>query len=248
MASTTRKQRELEAREQLILDVAERLVGERGYLGMNMDLIAQATEYSKGTIYQHFSSKEEVLTALTERMAKERVRLFEKAATFQGRPRERMAAVGLSFDLFAMLYPTYVHIEQIVTADSIRAKATERRLDSLQVKEVACLAITTGLVRDGIAAGDLVLPPGTTPEGLVMGLWMITYGGLSLIAGKPDLAPPSQGHPFPGDPSEILRRNQNAILDGYGWRPLTDEWDYEATRRRALTEVFPDEAHQAGLL
>jgi len=243
MATTTRKQRELEAREQLILDVAERLMGERGYLGMNMDLIAQATEYSKGTIYQHFSSKEEVLTALTERMAKERVRLFEKAATFTGRPRERMAAIGVSFDLFAALYPTYIRIEQIVTADSIRAKATPQRLDALQAKEMSCLAITSGLVRDGIAAGDLELPSGSSPETLVMGLWMITYGGLSLIAGKPDMA-----HPDLGDPSEILRRNQNAILDGYGWRPLTSEWDYEATRRRALTEVFPDEARQAGLL
>jgi hypothetical protein len=176
-------------------------------------------------------------------MARERVRLFEQAATFAGRPRERMAAVGLSYDLFAMLYPTYVRIEQIVTADSIRSKASPQRLDSLQARENACLAITTGLVRDAIAVGDLELPPGTSPEVLVMGLWMITYGGLSLIAGKPEMA-----HPDLGDPSEMLRRNQNAILDGYGWRPLTHEWDYEATRRRALTEVFSDEARKAGLL
>ena len=243
MATTTRKQRELEAREQLILDVAERLLGERGYLGMNMDQIAQATEYSKGTIYQHFSSKEEVLTALTERMSKERVRLFERAATFQGRPRERMAAVGVSFDLFAELYPIHVQVEQIVTAASIREKATQERLDALQAKDLACLGITTGIVRDGIAAGDLVLPPDTTPEVLVTGLWMITYGGLGLIAGKPSMA-----HPDLGDPSDVLRRNQNAILDGYGWRPLTDEWDYDATRRRVLTEVFADEARQAGHL
>jgi len=243
MATSTRKQREIEAREQLILDVAERLVGERGYLGMNMDQIAESTEYSKGTIYQHFSCKEEVLTALTERMAVERVRLFEEAATFRGRARERMAAVGLSFELFALLYPTYVHIEQIVTADSIRVKASVERLASLQGKEQACLAITAGLVRDGIAAGDLELPEGMSPEGLVTGLWMVTYGGLSLIAGKPDMV-----SDVVGDPSEILRRTQNAILDGFGWRPLSHEWDYEATRQRALREVFHDEARQAGLL
>ena len=50
MATSTRKARELEAREALILDVAERLVQEKGYLGMNMDQVAAATEYSKGTI------------------------------------------------------------------------------------------------------------------------------------------------------------------------------------------------------
>ena len=69
MATSTRKARELEAREALILDTAQRLVEERGYLGMNMDLVAEATEYSKGTIYQHFSCKEELLSALIERTA-----------------------------------------------------------------------------------------------------------------------------------------------------------------------------------
>ena len=155
-----------------------------------------------------------------------------------------MAAVGLSLDLFARLYPHHFQIEQIVTADSIRTKATESRHASLQEKELACMSVVTSIVHDGVAAGDLVLPEGSTAEGLVFGLWMTTYGGLALIAAKPDL----DAAGLPGDPYAVLRRTQNAVLDGYGWRPLFSEWDYEASRTRAMQEVFPDEAHRAGLL
>ncbi len=243
MATSTRKAREREAREALILDAAERLVQARGYLGMTMDLVAEATEYSKGTIYQHFSCKEELLSALTERTASERVKLFQRAATFRGSPRERVAAVGLSLDLFAALYPTHFAIEQIVTAELIRLKTSDQRRESLQQKEVACMAVVTGIVRDAIAVGDLVLPEGTTPESLVFGMWMVTYGGLSIAAAKPELE-----HLDVGDSFEVLRRTQNAVLDGYGWKPLSHAWDYEASRERAMKEVFPDEAHRAHLL
>ena len=242
MTTTQRKLRERQAREALILDVAARMVVERGYLGMNMDRIAEEAQYSKGTIYQHFTCKEDVLSALAERTAADRVDLFRRAATFRGRPRERMAVLGLSLDLFVALHPTHVVIEQIVTADSIQAKTSEVRRTSLQEKEVACMSIAAGLVRDGMAAGDLSMPEDSSPEALVFGLWMLTCGGLQILTGKPELA-----HLGFGDASSVLRRHQNAILDGYGWAPLTRDWDYEATRRRALEEVFPDEARRADL-
>jgi hypothetical protein len=35
-----------------------------------------------------------------------------------------------------------------------------------------------------------------------------------------------------------VRSNLQAFLDGLGWRPLSTEWDYEATAQRVLSEVF----------
>ena len=45
---------------------------EKGYLGLTMDRIADEAEYSKGTIYQHFTCKEEIVAALGIRSAKKR--------------------------------------------------------------------------------------------------------------------------------------------------------------------------------
>jgi len=242
MATTTRKQREIEAREVLILSVASRLLGEHGYLGLTMDQIAAATEYSKGTIYNHFASKEEVLLALVTETAKLRVAWFERAATFKGSPRERMTAVGVSLELFARLYPEHFTVEQIVTADSIREKIAPEGQDRLEACEQGCMNAVIGIVRDALANGDLELPEGTTPASLCFGLWTSSYGGLSLLKGKPALE--NLGIT---DPLAALRRNQQALMDGHGWKPLTHEWDYAATGERALNEVFPDEARQAGL-
>ena len=51
MSTSNRKEREIREREELILAVGRDLLLERGYLGMTMDKIAEATEYSKGLEY-----------------------------------------------------------------------------------------------------------------------------------------------------------------------------------------------------
>ena len=46
---------------------------------------------------------------------------------------------------------------------------------------------------------------------------------------------------------KALVRNQHILLDGYGWKPFSTEWDYEATQKRILDEVFADSLAKAGL-
>ena len=38
----------------------------------------------------------------------------------------------------------------------------------------------------------------------------------------------------------VLRRSGSVLLDGYGWRPLSAEWDYRKTMRRIYGELFPE--------
>ena len=59
-----RKQREFQQREQLILDTAQSMLHQHGYAQLTMERIAEAVEYSKGTIYNHFSSKEDMVCSL----------------------------------------------------------------------------------------------------------------------------------------------------------------------------------------
>ena len=50
MSIISRKQREFQAREELILDHARDLLRAKGYMGLNLDELAEQIEYSKGTI------------------------------------------------------------------------------------------------------------------------------------------------------------------------------------------------------
>ena len=54
MSTKTRKQREFEDRGKLFLREARRLLIEKRYSSLSMDQVAEALDYSRGTLYQHF--------------------------------------------------------------------------------------------------------------------------------------------------------------------------------------------------
>jgi AcrR family transcriptional regulator len=67
MASRERIAREREARSNLILDSAERLFVEKGYLETSINDIAEAAEFSRTSVYQYFASKEEIYLRILDR-------------------------------------------------------------------------------------------------------------------------------------------------------------------------------------
>jgi len=243
VTTISRKQREIQEREDLILNVAREMLLERGYLGMTMDRIATEIEYSKGTVYQHFSSKEDVLVALAGQTTRTRASLFVRAAQYQGATRDRMWAIGVADDLFMRLYPAHWQSEQIIRAVSIQSKATRERLSQLESTEMESFHAVSGIIRDAIAQGDPVVENESTPHQLAFGLWSMSFGAHFISASSPNLVLTGMS-----DGDESLRRNYNALLDGYGWTPLSSEIDYTATRQRVLEQVFPEEGRRVGLL
>lgn len=236
MTTLTRKQREVLERETLILNVARRLLLRHGFAALSMDRIAEEIEYSKGTIYQHFSCKEDLVAALVIETMEHRRRIFEKAASFRGRARERMTAVGVADELFHKLYPDHSRAELMVKGEQLWEKASPDRRNILLSKESSCAGVVIGLVTAGVADGDLTLPEGVGPEDVCFGLWSMASGACLVRGnGLADL------HLGLADEAASLMQNYQRLLDGYGWRPLSTEWDYRNTVERVTQEVFADE-------
>src|SRR5207302_10908597 len=61
------KEKQRQEREALILQVAEEVLMEKGYHEMSIDEIATRVGIAKGTVYLHFSSKEDLVVAIFER-------------------------------------------------------------------------------------------------------------------------------------------------------------------------------------
>lgn len=53
-------------REQKIIDAAQQLLMERGYLNINMNDVAQTAGLAKGTVYLYFKTKEELFLSVVE--------------------------------------------------------------------------------------------------------------------------------------------------------------------------------------
>ncbi|WP_165219949.1 TetR/AcrR family transcriptional regulator [Aquisphaera insulae] len=237
MSTLTRKQREVQQRELMLLDVARKILIEQGYAGLTMDRVAEATEYSKWTVYQHFATKEDLVAALLIQSTEHRLALFTRALTFQGRPRERLCALGVADELFTIKHPHSFRSEQIIKMADLENRASAARREAMERQDDCVMGWIRGVVDEAIAAGDLALPSPLTSGDL-------TFAMLAMVLGSHNLRV-NHGRMLEGllsaTPLAILRSSIHVLLDGYGWKPLQAEWDYPSTYLRIYEHAFADE-------
>jgi len=237
MTNLTRKQRELQQREQLILTTAQKLLSEQGYLGLTMDKVAEATEYSKGTIYQHFHCKEEVMANLCLQNIVKLATLFERALTFDGCSREKIAATMLSYIAFTLRYPEDLHNMHLIKNASFHEKISVETREKMLVIEHKLHETMTKIINFAIDEGDLQLnKEEIIAEELVMGLWSMVYGMLLLLS--TDIQFKQMGV---REPRSVLLVMMQHTLDGFKWSPLSHEKNYRASCKRIVDEMLVEE-------
>ncbi|EIJ42916.1 transcriptional regulator [Beggiatoa alba B18LD] len=235
MTKLTRKQRELLQREELILETASRLMQTHGYLGLTMDKIAEAIEYSKGTIYQHFTCKEEVLATLCVRTHSSMLDMFERVVKYPAPTRVRMSGLMLAYTLHVYLHPLEFHNFQVIKTTSFKDKLSPEKKQALLESELKTLDTVSSVPREAITNGDVILDPRLTPEELTFSFWAMSYGGLLILSSD-----------FPFDhmkirPHFVLQNTFLMYLDNMNWKPLSSEWDYAKSQREILENLFTEE-------
>ncbi|OAN38607.1 TetR/AcrR family transcriptional regulator [Mycolicibacterium iranicum] len=67
MAERWTRERRLEHTRSVLLDAAEEVFAEKGFTPATLDDIAHAAGYTKGAIYKHFATKEDLFLAVSDR-------------------------------------------------------------------------------------------------------------------------------------------------------------------------------------
>ena len=75
----TRKERERLIRKQEIIDASVKLFAGKGFNNTTLDDIAASSEFGKGTIYNYFSSKEEIYSEIVEDVSKNLKQIINQA-------------------------------------------------------------------------------------------------------------------------------------------------------------------------
>jgi len=229
MSLSTRKERQRREREDLILEHASDLFAEEGYLGFNLDRLAERVEYSKATLYNHFLSKEDLLAAVANRQLQERAELFSKALLFDGKTRERMCCVGAADEILSHRHQASFELMQLARAHSIWEKVSATTQQRFESGAKRCFQVASELVNQGRRAGDLPRTEEELPtEQVVAGLVAISRGTF-LLSRENSVFKVAIGKTA----ADFLFDHYDAYLDGLGWRPLSTEWDYATTRQRA---------------
>ena len=232
MTQISRKQREMQKRESQILAVARPILLEEGYQSLSMDRIAAQMEYAKGTIYNHFPNKEEIVMALALESLDLRRRMFEQASLVNPRSRYRMIAIGCACDTYALECQQHFAIEQMLRNSIVWDKSSHERQELIKKYEFRCMAIVAGVVRDAVASQDLVLPTGMSSEEFVFGFWALTYGTHALVQSSPSLLDIGVADPFLS-----IRYHAYTLMNGYQWQPLIGFEESEKFRESILDTV-----------
>ncbi len=223
MTALSPKQRAIRERETRILELARPMIAAGGLSTLNMEAIAQQIKSAKGTVYNHFPNKEEIVLALAVQAVEQRLELFNHAVMMRGKPRARIAAIGLACELYADRFRELFQAEILIRNDNVLEKTSAKRQEILRNCEGRCMHVVAGAVRDAVACGDLELQWSHAIEDIVFGLWSLVYGGLMIEVTSPSLA--DVGIRLP---RQAIRRNCNAMLDGLRWKPLYNREQYDA--------------------
>ncbi|MCG7495365.1 TetR/AcrR family transcriptional regulator [Vibrio sp. Of7-15] len=233
---TSKKQQAIADREQELLLIAKELVTQEGFANLTMDKIAKESPYSKGTVYNHFTSKEDVITALCIMALKQQNSMFQTALTFEGNSREKALAFHVAYRTFSRLEPILFMCVLTAKTPWIVEKTSTARNEQLNKLEEDVIAMADGIFLKGIEHGDLKLSPALSTDTIVFANWAVAFGSNSLINNATNSRCISRIQ----DPYSLLH-NINLVLDGLNWAPLSSDWDYKRTWNRIEQELFPTE-------
>lgn len=235
----SKKQQAIADREQELLHIAHQLVKAEGYANLTMDKLTAASPYSKGTIYNHFSSKEDVITALCNSALRHEISLFKKAQLFAGSSREKALALHQAYLLSAKMQP--ILFSCLLTAKSpwVQEKSSSARLTVQQELEKEVTQMVDLLLQQAIEANELQPKQAATIDLMAFANWAISFGGIALLSSASETYSIERlqgAHPF--------LFNLNCMLDGMNWLPLSSDWDYCQSWLRIEKEIFAAEQQQ----
>jgi len=235
----SRKQREIANRHALFLEIAESILVEEGFHLLSMERIAELAEYSKGTVYQHFTCKEEILIQLCIECMTQLHTMFVKAAQFEGSQRDRLIAIFYAHQLWARTDNNRADMMLHLSMHGVREKVTEQSLHQHDELEQNLVGLVNRIVHQAIEEGELPKHKHIQPAEIVFGAWSLSFGGQILQVS--DL--PLEELGFSNADMSMLR-TLNIMLDGLNWQPLHNEAQFKKLLKKFSTSLFADENKQ----
>ena len=139
--------KEAEERKEEILDAAEKLFGTKGFDHTSTNDILAEIGIARGTLYYHFTSKEDILDGMIDRILDEIVRRTSRIALDESVPvLERLTQSGLAANVDTKTGDMILEQMHKPQNALMHAKMQERLLKQL-------IPLFTKLIEDGISQG-----------------------------------------------------------------------------------------------
>lgn len=224
-------------RENLILDCALELIKKDGAALLTIDKVVSHTPYSKGTIYNHFSGKEDLLLSLCIRNMNDLAELFNRAQTLDGNLREKALATMFAYMLYARLNPVEFMLVITAKSSSITDKSSELHCEQQVQSEGKIIGPTAMLFQQALDAGEINPPIPMSVEQITFACWSQGFGCNALLLQDVERCGARTGLFVE---QEMLNSVQ-LLLDGLRFKPLSYEFDWSKTLQQLKDVIFKDE-------
>ena len=144
---TERVEKVLRDKRERILHAVRAVLGEVGFRGAQVAMVADAAGVAVGTVYQHFPSKAELFAEALGLNAQHEIDVMAAVVAAEGSAATRLAAAVRVF--------AYRAVEARRLAYAMMAEPAEPAVDAARlVYRGAIGELLEGVIRDGIAAGE----------------------------------------------------------------------------------------------
>ncbi len=227
-----------EQREQEIVEHSIQLFSERGFLGVRMSDIAKRTQYSMGTIYSHFESKEDLLIACAHALVEDHRLLFLMVREEPIPAIEQIITIAQGVWLVASRFPDLIEIKNLSLMPSVWKRATESRVEryeqlheelALSIRAMALDAISESIEGHEALEGEVLE---RMADYLTHGMWGLSIG-LSTIVQSAYAESQCEDE----DEEALIHffaTNYINFLKGYGWREAEPEQVFERCNETSL--------------
>ncbi len=183
-----RRERERLRHRQEILDAARQIVGDRGIEGVTVEQVAKQADFAVGSIYRHFSSKEDLILAVVGEFADG---MFEEmaAVTADDRPFDEQLArfVRLSLAHQAECQPLFEALMTLPGQFPAPGSETGTRMMAMHQRFLGALDAIVAL---GEEAGEL-RKGARSSHVIALGALLHGYAKVACMGGVPMVADPT---------------------------------------------------------
>lgn len=183
--TATRREREREARRQLILDAAKYIFAERGFLNATMEEIAERCELAVGTLYRYFQSKEELYVSLLFEAMEMYREAIESARNNGSPPNEQLRVVWRFFYDFYRDQPEYYRAFMFLHNEGLRDMISPEVIREINRRAGMNFRLVSEIVQAGMDAG--IYRPDLDARGVVDVLWSLLMGLVQLVETRRNL-------------------------------------------------------------
>ncbi len=212
-------------RERHILDKAWELVETEGFLSLKISDLAKSAEVSVGTLYVHFESKEDLITAMAMDAWQELAGLLARALDMELKAVDRLLAFSILDYQFNRKYPMKFEAMQLAGVPSIWQRASLRRHQQLPESCEAFEAHLTPVIREAIENREL-RPEGNLEDQIKAfghGLWAANMGNTYITY---VFTSESMRAAHMERLEQNVQRHVLALFQGCGWSVIDPQAEY----------------------